>query len=150
MRQDPAEQARRLAFVRHLMTEVVPFNRVLGIQVLDVSAGRAVFAVPFRQELVGDPDRPALHGGVLSAVADACGGAAVWSMCDEQDRVSTIDLRIDYLRPARLEVFHAIGTVLRVGNRVGVANVALFHPGAESAPVAEAKGVYSVKRRGDT
>lgn len=143
------EQQRRLAFVRHLMTEGVPFNRVLGIEVVEVTKGRAVFAVPFRPELVGDPERPALHGGVISAVADACGGCAVWSMVDERDRVSTIDLRVDYLRPARLEVFHAIGTVLRVGNRVGVANVVVLHPDRPDEPVAEAKAVYSVKRAGD-
>lgn len=131
------------------MTEVVPFNAVLGIQVLEVTRGRAIFAVPFRPELVGDPDRPALHGGVISAVADACGGCAVWSMVDERDRVSTIDLRVDYLRPARLELFHAIANVLRVGNRVGVANVVVVHPSRPDEPVAEAKAVYSVKRAGD-
>lgn len=145
----PDELARRLAFVRHLMTEGVPFNRVLGIQVVEIGNGRVVFAVPFRPELVGDPDRPALHGGVLSAVADAAGGCAVWTTVGESDRVSTIDLRIDYLRPARLELFHAIATVLRVGNRVGVANVIVVHPSRPDEPVAEAKGVYSVKRAGD-
>jgi uncharacterized protein (TIGR00369 family) len=143
------ELQRRLAFVRHLMSEVVPFNRVLGIEVREIGRGTALFAVPFRPELVGDPERPALHGGVLSAVADAAGGCAVWTMVGESDRVSTIDLRIDYLRPARLEEFHAIARVLRVGNRVGVANVLLVHPSDPEHPVAEAKGVYSVKRAGD-
>ena len=145
----PDELERRLAFVRRLMSDAIPFNRVLGIQVHEIGRGRAVFAVPFRPELVGDPERPALHGGVLSAVADAAGGCAVWTMVGESDRISTIDLRIDYLRPARLELFHAVATVLRVGNRVGVANVLVFHPGSPSAPVAEAKGVFSVKRAGD-
>lgn len=149
MHPSPDELDRRLAFVRHLMTEVVPFNRVLGIQVLEIGQGRAVFGVPFRPELVGDPDRPALHGGVLSAVADAAGGCAVWTMVGEHDRVSTIDLRMDYLRPARLELFHAIATVLRVGNRVGVADVVILHPDRPDEPIAEAKGVYSVKRAGD-
>jgi uncharacterized protein (TIGR00369 family) len=130
------------------MNEHIPFNRVLGVSVHDAAEGRVVLAVPFKPELVGDPDRPALHGGVLSAVADAAGGAAVWTMIGENDRVSTIDLRVDYLRPARLELFHATATVLRVGNRVGVANIAITHPG-DPKPIAEAKGVYSVKRVSD-
>lgn len=145
----PDELERRLAFVRHLMIEVIPFNRVLGIQVHEIGQGRAVLAVPFRPELVGDPDRPALHGGVLSAVADTAGGCAVWTTVRENDRISTIDLRIDFLRPARLEALHAIATVLRTGNRVGVANVILVHPSTPDEPVAEAKGVYSVRRAGE-
>lgn len=142
---DEGSLERRLRFVREIMGERIPFNRVLGVRVHEVAEGRVVLAVPFKAELVGDPDRPALHGGVLSAVADAAGGAAVWTCIGEHDRVSTIDLRIDYLRPARLELFHATATVLRVGNRVGVVNIVVEHPG-DPHVVAEAKGVYSVKR----
>ncbi|AKF07222.1 thioesterase family protein [Sandaracinus amylolyticus] len=145
----PDELERRLAFVRRLMDEAIPFNRVLGLRVRELTRGRAVLEVPYKPELIGDPDRPALHGGVLSAVADTAGGCAVWTTVGESDRVSTIDLRVDYLRPGRLEPFHAIASVLRVGNRVGVANVLLVHPSAPDEPIAEAKGVYSVKRAGD-
>lgn len=137
-----------LDHVRQLMTERIPFNRVLGIRIRALARGLAVFEVPYRPELIGDPDRPALHGGVLSAVADACGGTAVWTEVGESDRVSTIDLRIDYLRPGRPELFVATARVLRVGNRVGVANVVLTHEGAgdDDKPIAEAKGVYAIKR----
>jgi uncharacterized protein (TIGR00369 family) len=151
MSQLPADPRERiLDRVRALMTSQIPFHRVLGIEVLELAPGHARFAVPFRPELIGDPDRPALHGGVLSAVADAAGGCAVWTMVGETDRISTIDLRIDYLRPARLETFHATATVLRVGNRVGVATIVLTHPTTPGELVAEAKGVYSIKRAGDS
>ena len=138
--------AAHLEQIREFFLTRIPFNRVLGIEVDELERGRAVFRVPFRPELIGDPERPALHGGVLSAVADACGGCAVWTAIGERDRVSTIDLRVDYLRPGRAEVLHAVGEVLRVGNRVGVAGVQLHHPSAPDAAVAQAKGVYSVKR----
>ncbi len=145
---DPEETptAARLNMLRQLMLERIPFNRVLGIDILALEPGRAVLAVPYRPELVGDPVRPALHGGVISALADTCGGCAVWSMIGEGDRVSTIDLRVDYLRPGRLEDLHAAGEVQRVGNRVGVAKISLFHPSRPDEMVGEAKGVYSVKR----
>lgn len=136
----------RLTELRELFLEEIPFNRILGIEILELEPGHAVLAVPFRPELVGDPVRPALHGGVISALADTCGGCAVWSAVGEEDRVSTVDLRVDYLRPGRLEELRCAGDVLRVGNRVGVANMSLFHPSRPDAPVAEAKGVYSVKR----
>ncbi len=143
---DPSPHEAHLAELRELMLRQIPFNRVLGIDILELAPGKAVLAVPFRPDLIGDPVRPALHGGVISALADTCGGCAVWSAVGGEDRVSTIDLRVDYLRPGQLEALHARGEVLRVGNRVGVANISLFHPSRPGEPVAEAKGVYSVKR----
>src|SRR4029077_17426417 len=107
--------------LKQAMEEMIPFNRYLGVRVADVKKGFARLEVPFREELVGDPMRPALHGGVLSALADAAGGAAVRaSIDDETARVSTIDLRIDYLRPARLVTVVAEARIVRTGNRVGV------------------------------
>jgi uncharacterized protein (TIGR00369 family) len=115
------------------------------VRLTTARAGFAALEIPFRPELVGDPLRPALHGGVLSALADAAGGAAVWTgLEDERARVSTIDLRIDYLRPAKLETVVAEAVVVRLGNRVGVADVRLFHPSAAGDTIATGKGVYNI------
>ena len=55
-------------------------------------------ATSFKPEFIGDPNREALHGGVLSTLIDTTGGLCCWSTLRHQnDRVSTIDLRIDYL-----------------------------------------------------
>jgi uncharacterized protein (TIGR00369 family) len=130
------------------MEEMIPFNRYLGVRVVAVRKGFARLEVPFRAELIGDPLRPALHGGVMSAVADAAGGAAVWvSIDDDHARISTIDLRVDYLRPGRLSTLVAEATVVRIGNRVGVADVRLFHPEHETETVATGKAVYNVTKR---
>jgi uncharacterized protein (TIGR00369 family) len=142
--------------LKRWMEEGIPFNRLLGVTVTGLAKGFARLEVPFRDELVGDPMRPALHGGVLSALADATGGAAVFaSVDDERARVSTIDLRIDYLRPARLERLAAEAHVVRLGNRVGVVDVRLFHPsdgptdpGDEGETIATGKGVYNISVKG--
>lgn len=135
-----------MSVLRHVIEELVPFNRFLGVRVVAIERGRVRLEIPFRDELVGDPMRPALHGGVLSALADAAGGFAVWSAVEsEAARVSTIDLRIDYLRPGKLEALVAAATVVRVGGRVGVADVRLFHPSAEDVTIATGKGVYAIQ-----
>jgi len=131
--------------LKQMMEGFIPFNAFLGMRVRDVSKGFGVIEIPFRPELVGDPLRPALHGGVLSALADACGGAAVWvDVQDSSSRVSTIDLRIDYLRPARLETIVAEGRVVRLGNRVGVVDVRLYNGPTPELTVATGKGVYNI------
>ena len=123
-----------------LMEEYIPFNKFLGLRVGSLKKGHARLFIPFRPELVGDPLRPALHGGVVSMLADTAGGMAVWSgVDDDRSRVSTIDLRIDYLRPARLETLITEASVVRLGNRVGVADVRLFHLDAEDVTVATAR-----------
>lgn len=142
-----------MSVLRHVIEELVPFNRFLGVRVAAIEHGHVRLELPFRAELVGDPMRPALHGGVLSALADAAGGFAVWSAVEsEAARVSTIDLRIDYLRPGKLEALVAEATVVRVGGRVGVADVRLFHPSAEDRTIATGKGVYAIQtpRRAST
>ena len=134
-----------LDLLTRIMQEHIPFNRVLGVRVVSAERGTVRLMVPFRPELVGDPMRPALHGGVLSALADTAGGAVVWSgIEDDRGRVSTIDLRIDYLRPARLEDVVAEATTVRLGKRVGVADIRLFHPAREEETIATGKGVYNV------
>jgi uncharacterized protein (TIGR00369 family) len=131
--------------LRQVMEDLIPFNRYLGVKLADARKGFARLEIPFREELIGDPMRPALHGGVLSALADAAGGGAVWTgIEDDRARVSTIDLRIDYLRPARLVTLVAEATVVRLGNRVGVADVRMFNADAPDDTIATGKGVYNI------
>ena len=124
----------------------IPFNKLLGLRCLEIEDGRARVALPVRPELGGNPEIPALHGGAISSTLDTTGGLAVWSHAGPNDRVSTIDLRVDYLRPGRAEPLIAVARVVRLGNRVGVAELRAFQPGAEDRPVAAGMGVYSVKR----
>jgi uncharacterized protein (TIGR00369 family) len=134
--------------LRQMMEEFIPFNRFLGIKVAGLSEGKVHLTLPFRPEFVGDPIRPALHGGVISTLADVAGGLAVWSgLPDPRARVATIDLRIDYLRPGRLETLDAVAQVVRKGNRVGVVDVTLSHPIHADEVVATGKGVYNIVLR---
>ena len=131
-------QLEMLELVQRGMT-MIPFNAYLGIDVTEVGVGLVRMRVPYRPELVGDPLKPALHGGVLAAVIDAAGGAAVWTMGTLQDRISTIDMRVDYLIPARLETFYAEAKVVRRGRHVAVANIRTYHPDRPTRPLPKAR-----------
>jgi len=135
--------------LRRIMEERIPFNRVLGIRVAELAPGFARLEIPYREELIGDQQRPALHGGVISALVDTCAGTACWTEIEAGDRVSTVDLRVDYLRPGRRETLVAEARVIRMGNRVAVADVTVFHPDAPGELVASGKAVYNVARRQD-
>lgn len=134
-----------LAFVREFIDDI-PFNRHLGLRVADLARGRARLEIPFSDELIGDPQRPALHGGVVSALIDTAGGAALWTQIDVGDRLSTVDLRVDYLRPGALANIACEAQVVRIGNRVGVVDAAVFAVREPEVILATGKGVYSIKR----
>ena len=135
-----------LDLLRQVAEELIPFNKFLGLRATLMERGRVELQIPWRPELVGDPMKPALHGGVISMLADTAGGMAVWSAVESpQQRVSTIDLRVDYLRPGKLEALAAEAVVVRVGRSVGVADVRLFHPSARDEIIATGKGVYAIK-----
>jgi len=70
----------------------------------------------------------------------------VFSELGVGDRVSTVDIRVDYLRPGRLEDLYAEATIKRVGNRMGVTAIRAFHESDPEQSVAEAMAVYNIRR----
>jgi uncharacterized protein (TIGR00369 family) len=132
--------------LKQLAEEWIPFNKLVGVRALVVKKGEVLLEIPYRDELIGDPLKKALHGGVISMLADTAGGLALWSaLDDDRVRVSTIDLRVDYLLPGKQEALRAHATLVRAGKAVGVADIRLFQPSDESATIATGKGVYAIR-----
>lgn len=77
-----------------------PHMAALGARLAESDDGFARLELPFAQSLVGDVERRILHGGVLTALLDNAGGAAVSSTLAKGVAIATLDLRIDYMRPA--------------------------------------------------
>ena len=137
---DPAVLPQVMAF----FNQHIPFNRHIGLELQEVREGFARVHIPFREELIGDPFRPALHGGVISTLIDTAGGAAAFTQVPPGGKVSTIDLRVDYLRPGEKKLLVAEASVTRMGNRVASVDVRVFHEGEEDRLIATGKAVYHV------
>jgi len=124
----------------------VPFNKLLGIRGESAGGGRAVLLLPVREEHLGDVRRPALHGGVVSALIDTAGGIAAWSALAQGEAVSTVDLMVDFLEPGRVAgPLRAEAELIRKGNRVCHVRVRVTQDGVL---VAEGRGVYNIHKRG--
>ena len=82
------------------IVQFTPQARALGIEVTRIEGARVWGRVPYRADLIGDPETGVVAGGVITTLLDQiCGAAAVAAM-DNPTTVATIDLRIDYMRPA--------------------------------------------------
>jgi uncharacterized protein (TIGR00369 family) len=126
------------------MEQQVPFNRVLGIEITSIEEGSVIMRVPMKPEFIGDPVRPAVHGGVISALADTVAGLAVFTCIEWGRAASTVDLRVDYLRPGRVDQdLFAKATVMRVGNRVAATHTIVYQDDPD-APIATSNAVYNV------
>jgi uncharacterized protein (TIGR00369 family) len=82
------------------MVEHIPHCRRLGMTVEQVGPRSARVRLPYRDELVGDPVRRVVFGGVITTLLDHASGLAVFCSLAELKAIATLDLRIDYLRAA--------------------------------------------------
>jgi uncharacterized protein (TIGR00369 family) len=130
------------AKLQQTFEETVPFNRVLGLKVESLDPDAPKLRFEMKPDLIGNPRRQILHGGVIASVLDVAAGFAIHLATinnrDEQaplegnlPAIGTIDLRVDYLRPGRGEYFIATGRVVRLGNRVAVAHMDLVNDAGE-------------------
>ena len=79
---------------------MAPHADALGLSLVSIEKGRGVMAAPWREELVGDPETQVIASGVVTALIDHTCGLAINSAIGEPMPIATLDLRIDYLRPA--------------------------------------------------
>ncbi len=75
-------------------------THALGFAFEGLFNGAPRIRVPYRADLVGDPDTGVLAGGLVTTLLDHVGGLAVWVKMDEFRPVATLDLRVDYMRAA--------------------------------------------------
>lgn len=127
------------ALFRRVMEQHIAFNKHLGLKVESFDAAAPKLRFAMRPELVGNPTRQILHGGVISATLDAAGGFAIMvSLAGESEvtpasfaKMGTIDLRVDYLRPGRGKFFVATARIVRKGSRIAVTHMELHNDEGE-------------------
>jgi uncharacterized protein (TIGR00369 family) len=136
--------------MRKVMERYIAFNRVLGLKVESFDVGKPALRFDMRPELVGNPSRQILHGGVISATLDVAGGFAIMlaMLADMKEaptafpNMGTIDLRVDYLRPGRGKHFIASAHIVRKGSRIAVTHMELVNDTGEH--IASGSAAYVV------
>ncbi len=121
---------------------LVPLHAALGIETVEFADSVAVMRLPYGYDLVGNSETGVIHGGVITTLMDASSGAAVWMHLMKAVPIATLDLRIDYLRPADPEVSVVCrATCYKSTRNVAFTRAIAFHDN-EADPIASATGTF--------
>ena len=144
-----------LQLLKEITEEKIPFNKLIGMKIETLDLNKIGIRFEMRPELVGNFTRGNLHGGVISSVLDVTGGMVAWTgimkkmegqsfdeISERFNKLGTIDIRLDYLRPGLGEYFIATGITLRTGNKVSVSRMELHND--KAILIAVGTGTYVV------
>ncbi len=112
--------------------EKMTFNKLLGFKINLDDINNPKIIMKMNGNLVGNYYFKILHGGAISSILDTVGGVVamisvlkkfegnIEELPEKLSKISTVDLRVDYLRPGKGEFFIATAHVIRAGNKVCV------------------------------
>ncbi|HEX3808299.1 MAG TPA: PaaI family thioesterase [Rhizomicrobium sp.] len=125
-----------------------PFIAAIKAEIPEAADGRARMRLPYNPDLVGNPDTGVIHGGVITGLLDHSCGAAIMSALDVPMPMVTLDLRIDYMRPAKpkADIF-VDAECLKVGHEIAFARAVAYQDDKEK-PIAYSSAAFMIFRAG--
>lgn len=122
-------------------------THALGFQYEGLDGDRVRLRLPYRQDLVGDPETGVLAGGLVTTLLDHVGGLAVWVGLKAYQPIATLDLRVDYMRAAepRRDLV-AEARCYRLTRSIAFVRAWAFEDQPDD-PVAAAQGTYVLSGR---
>ncbi|APD06747.1 hypothetical protein UJ101_01228 [Flavobacteriaceae bacterium UJ101] len=117
----------KIAAIRQFL-DLMPSNKIFGLEIIELNEQELLLKVPFKEEFIGDFAQRRWHGGILASIADSAGGMmGAITFQSYEDRINTIDMRIDYLHRTHDLPIYAKAKIIKSGKRIVVVDVDLYH-----------------------
>lgn len=126
----------------------VPHAAAIGMDIVSIEKAKAVLKVAYAEKLVGNPETGVVHGGVITTLLDNASGIAVFSALEAPTSIATLDLRIDYMRPATPgETIFAEAICYRVTGTIAFVRGAAYHASPDD-PIATSVASFMLSSDG--
>lgn len=120
----------------------IPHSEALGVEFVSAEPYKASMKLPYKEELIGNPVTGTLHGGVLISLMDSVGGMTVFCSLKQMVPIATLDLRLDYMKPAVIEEdIIAVGECYKITSTVAFIR-AIAYQGDEDNLVASCVATF--------
>ena len=129
------EQVRKVANSSH-------YYRLLGMEVTEIKGGESRIQMPFKQDLTHPYG--IVHGGAIASLADSAVAMALLSLVEPEDRITTIEFKINFFAPISKGELEAHAKIIHRGSKTAVGDVEVIHE--EGKLVAKVIATYSIKR----
>lgn len=123
--EDPRPARVRAAFDR------VAYGQLLGLEMCETEGGQMAICLDVRDELKQNHD--VIHGGAIASLIDTASAFAILGVLEENEKVTTTDLTIHYLRPVTSGRMVAQAKIVRAGRRRFVVSVEVQNNGRVAA-----------------
>lgn len=123
-------------------TEAIPHSRECGMVIDRLDARGALAHLPYRPDWLGDTERGVIHTGIITTLVDTVSGLAAVAAIGRFDAIATLDLRMDYLRPARPhKTLHTRAECYRLTRSIAFVHASVWQD-EEREPVAVSQSTF--------
>ena len=144
------EEAFDLEALNAAFRDFVPHNRALGytIESAVLDPPSLVMVLPWDDRFVGNPETGVIHGGLITTLLDSVSGASVYVKLKEPVPIATLDLRIDFMKPATPKrAVRARATCFKTTHNVAFVRAVAFHDD-EDEPIAQGTATFMLSTKG--
>ncbi|MEM7569062.1 MAG: PaaI family thioesterase [Pseudomonadota bacterium] len=126
--------------------DAVPQLGALNVSFESLEDGKAIIRLPYDEALVGFPETGVIAGGAIYTVMDSVAGIAVFAALGTFVPLATLDLRIDYLKPAtpHLDIFGE-ARCYKLTRQIAFVRGRAHHGDSEK-PIAHVTGTFFLER----
>jgi uncharacterized protein (TIGR00369 family) len=126
----------------------IPHCRLLGMRLDEVRHAYAAMSLAYDERFIGNWKTGVLHGGVITVLLDTLCGLAVMTAVPAGTPLATLDLRIDYLRPAAPgRIIRGTAECYKLTPNIAFARGIAFHDKADN-PIAHSAGTFMLRATG--
>lgn len=120
----------RLQRAREAFADVA-YAKFLGLELCELRSGEVTVCLDVRDDV--KQNHRVVHGGAIASLIDTASAFVILTAIDENERVTTTDLTIHYLRPVTMGRMLARARIIRGGRRRFVVNVEVENEGRLAA-----------------